>query len=621
MILGTAGHIDHGKTTLVRALTGVDTDRLPEEKRRGITIDLGFAPLVLDGIGTVGVVDVPGHEAFVRTMVAGATGIDLALLVVAADEGVMPQTREHLAVLSLLAVRGGVVALTKSDLVDDDWLALVEEDVRAALATTPLAVSPIVRVSATTGAGLPELRDALAREARRVPRVREEDLFRLPIDRAFTVRGTGSVVTGTVWSGSLEPDAVLRLFPSDETVRVRGLQAHGRPVSRVSDGERAAIAVQGADIDRFARGSVVVQGDAWRPSRVLRADVTLLADAPAKIGPRTRVRFHLATAEVSARLVVSDGALEPGQSASARLVLDEPVVARAGDRFVLRASSPAVTIGGGIVTDPLAPPRARPWPPGGRTPAELLALLLSEAGSSGVAIAELPIRLGLPPARVGDVVTTVPSWRVGARLVGADARARLEAEVLRVVATHHAEHPLDAGASQQWLRSRLSAPDEVAVAVLAALQTSGALTAGQGIVRLAEFAPRLSAAEESLRERLIAALEASATEPPSLDELAAALAVSPAALVPVMRLLARDGSLVAVEPSRYYLASTVRELTARLQAGMQRDVGYGPAELRELLGFSRKFLIPFLEYCDRANLTRRDLDGRRRSLQRERTIS
>lgn len=621
MILGTAGHIDHGKTTLVRALTGVDTDRLPEEKRRGITIDLGFAPLTLDGIGVVGVVDVPGHEAFVRTMVAGATGIDLALLVIAADEGVMPQTREHLAVLSLLAVRGGVVALTKSDLVDDDWLALVEDDVRSALSSSALAKSPIVRVSATTGAGLPELRTALADEARRTPRILEDDLFRLPIDRAFTVRGTGSVVTGTVWSGSVEADTALRVLPADEVVRVRGLQAHGRSVAQVAAGERAAIALQGVNVHHVARGAVLVQGDAWRPSRVLRADVTLLPDAPQRIGPRTRVRFHLGTAELAARLVVADGLLEPGHAKSARVVLDEPVVARTGDRFVLRAASPALTIGGGVVIDPVAPPRARPWPVGPRTPEKLLVLLLHDAGASGVALSELPVRLGIAPSRIPSVVATVPSWRVGLRLLDLPARDTLEADALRLVSAHHAEHPLDPGVSQQWLRSRLDAPDDVAVALLAALESSEALVAEQGIVRLPDFAPRLSAAEENVRERLLAALGASATEPPTLDELAAALGVSGNVVGSVARLLARDGALVAVEAGRYYLGATVAELTGRLYMGMDPAVGYGPAELRELLGFSRKFLIPFLEYCDRVGVTRRDLDGRRRLLPRERSIS
>jgi len=614
MILGTAGHIDHGKTTLVRALTGVDTDRLPEEKRRGITIDLGFAPLSLEGVGVMGVVDVPGHEAFVRTMVAGATGIDLALLVVAADEGVMPQTREHLSVLSLLAVRGGVVALTKCDLVDDDWIALVEDDVRAALAGSPLAAAPIVRVSATEGTGLAALRAALGAEAMRVPRITEDDLFRLPIDRAFSVRGTGTVVTGTVWSGTLEADATVRLLPEDHPVRVRGLQAHGRAVRRVSDGERAAIAVQGVDIDRLGRGTVLVRGDAWRASRVLRADVSLLESAPQAIRPRTRVRFHLGTAELSARLVVPEGELEPGRHASARIVLDAPIVARAGDRFVLRAASPSVTIGGGVVIDPMAPARARPWPRVERTPESLLELLLLDAGTTGVAVGELPVRLGIPPARVAGVLEGVAPWRVGGLLLDSAVRERLAGLALEVVATFHAEHPLDPGASQQWLRSRLSAPEPVAVAILEDLVARRALVTEQGTIRLPDFAPRLGVAEQSLRDRLLDALDAAGREPPSVEELGQLLAANADMIAAVGRLLAREGALVAVEPARFYPASVVQSLVALLREGMDPQRGYGPGELRELLGFSRKFLIPFLEYTDRAGITRRDQDGRRRIL-------
>ena len=265
MILGTAGHIDHGKTSLVRALTGVDTDRLPEEKRRGITIDLGFAPLRLDGIDTIGVVDVPGHEAFVRTMVAGATGVDLALLVIAADEGVMPQTREHLSILRLLGVHAGVVALTKSDLVEEEWIALVRDDVREALVGSSLADAEVIAVSAVNGAGIDELRAALLRAARSVPARRADDLFRMPVDRAFTIRGTGTVATGTVWSGSLARDEVLRLYPSGDVVRVRALQAHGHGVERVSAGERAAVALAGVELSRVDRGAVLVSGDGrWK---------------------------------------------------------------------------------------------------------------------------------------------------------------------------------------------------------------------------------------------------------------------------------------------------------------------------------------------------------------------
>jgi selenocysteine-specific elongation factor len=612
MILGTAGHIDHGKTTLVRALTGVDTDRLPEEKRRGITIDLGFAPLLLEGVGTIGVVDVPGHEAFVRTMVAGATGIDLALLVVAADEGVMPQTREHLAILSLLGVSAGVVALTKCDLVDAEWLALVEEDVRDALSASTLAEASIVPVSATSGAGLDALRAALAAVARELPTRAADDVFRLPVDRAFTVKGTGTVVTGTVWSGALERDATVRLLPLDQPVRVRGLHAHGRAVDRVQAGDRAAIALAGVDLDQVGRGAVLVQGTAWRVSRVLRADVALLDDAPRALGPRSRVRLHLGTSEVSARLVVAGGTLAPGARASARVVVDEAIVARAGDRFVIRSASPVSTMGGGVVLDPMAPARARAWADVGHDPGKLLARVIAEHGATGVVVSELAVRLGVPPPRASRLAEESGGWRVGDRLIGVDARTALELEVTSTLDAFHAEHPLEPGAPLQWLRSRLRAPDEVGSAVLAELASANAISIQQGLARSPEFAPRLTKAQERLREQLIAALEAAGQEPPTVDELAASLNSDATAVAALARLLAREGRLVAVEPTRYYLATTLSGLLARLRVGMQAGADYGPAELREVLGFSRKFLIPFLEFTDRAGHTIRDASGRRR---------
>ncbi len=612
MILGTAGHIDHGKTTLVRALTGVDTDRLPEEKRRGITIDLGFAPLILDGIGTLGVVDVPGHEAFVRTMVAGATGIDLALIVVAADEGVMPQTREHLSILSLLGVQSGVVALTKSDLVDAEWLALVEEDVRATLGATSLANATLVPVSATTGAGLDALRAALADAARAVPSRATDDIFRLPIDRAFTVKGTGTVVTGTVWSGALDRDATVRLLPADMLVRVRALHSHGHAVEQVKAGDRAALALASVDLAHVARGAVLVQGSAWRSSRVLRADVALLADAPRALGPRSRVRLHLGTSEVSARLVVVGGALAPGGGASARVVLDTPIVARAGDRFVLRSASPVATMGGGVVLDPLAPLRARAWPSEPRSPGNLLARVVAESGAIGVSVGELPVRLGVSPARADALVATLGAWRVGDRIISAPARALLSADALAVLTAFHDEQPLEPGAPLQWLRSRLRAPDVVSAALLAVLESSGEIAIAAGLARLADFAPTLTPAQRALRDRVLALLAAKGQEPPAVEELAAELGVELATVSPLLRLLAREGRIVAVEPARYYVSDIVVDLVERLRDGMTAGVEYGPAELREMLGFSRKFLIPFLEYSDRAGHTIRDVSGRRR---------
>jgi selenocysteine-specific elongation factor len=610
MILGTAGHIDHGKTTLVRALTGVDTDRLPEEKRRGITIDLGFAPLELDGIGTVGVVDVPGHEAFVRTMVAGATGVDLALLVVAADEGMMPQTREHLAVLDLLGVTRGVIALTKSDLVEPDWLALVREDVLEALAGSSLGDAVVVPVSATTGSGLDALRAALAHIAREVPPRGSDDLFRLPVDRVFTIRGTGTVVTGTVWSGALARDAVVRLMPGDHAVRVRGVQAHGHPVETVHAGDRAAIALSGIDLDQVHRGSTLVVGESWRPTRLLRADVALLLDAPRPLGPRARVRLHLGTQDVAARVVVRHGSLGPGDERAARVVLDTPIVARAGDRFVLRAESPPCTIGGGVVTDPLAPARARPWPTPGLSVAERLSLLLTEVGASGLAVADLPVRLGVVPAAVSSLLHAGDLWRVGDRIIAEPVRAALATEALAALDAYHADRSLEPGVPIQWLRSRLGAPDEVTAAVVARLAQANELVVEQGLLRRPAFAPRLSTRQAALREALLVRLVAAGNEPPTVDELAVSLSSTPAELLPLAHLLAREGTLVAVEPTRFYRADSVADLCGRLRIGMAPGQRYGPGDLREMLGFSRKFLIPFLEYCDRVGETMRDSSGR-----------
>jgi selenocysteine-specific elongation factor len=610
MILGTAGHIDHGKTALVRALTGVDTDRLPEEKRRGITIDLGFAPLHLDGVGQLGVVDVPGHEAFVRTMVAGATGIDLALLVIAADAGVMPQTREHLAILSLLGVRGGVVALTKRDLVDDEWLALVEEDVRATLASSSLADAPIIPVSVITGDGLDALRAALVNAALAVPARSSSDVFRLPIDRAFTVRGIGTVVTGTVWSGSLAREASVRILPANIVARVRGLHAHGKDVDAVRAGDRAGVALVGVEPEQVARGAVLVQGEAWRASRVLRGDVALLPDA-VTLGPRSRVRFHLGTNDVGARLVVRDGALEPGDRRSARIVLDEPIVARSGDRFVLRSASPMYTLGGGIVTDALAPNRARPWPLEARDAATTLAILADEAGANGVGVRDLTVRLGILPSDVEPLVDAAGGWRVGTRFINAATRDRLSVSALEMLATYHADHPLEPGAPLQWLRSRLDAPDDVASALLAALASAHTIVVEQGWAAVAAFTPTLSAPQTLLSNALTHAVAAAGAEPPTIDELARSLHASPADLLALARWHGRNGSLVAVEADRYFSRSAVDALKAKMAVGMSRGRDSTPAELRDLLGLTRKFLIPFLEHCDREGYTIRTGLGRR----------
>jgi len=610
MIVGTAGHIDHGKTALVRALTGIDTDRLPEEKRRGITIDLGFAPLDLPNVGVAGVVDVPGHEAFVRTMLAGATGIDLALLVIAADEGVMPQTREHLAILGLLGIRGGVVALTKSDLVEPDWLDLVRLDVADVLAGTAMADAPMVATSVVTGAGLPALREALAAAAADVSARRDDDVFRMPIDRVFTIRGTGTVITGTVWSGSIGRDDVVRVMPDDKTVRVRGLQAHGTAIDRAKPGTRLAVALAGIDHDALTRGAVLVSEGGWHASRVLRADLTLLGNTVAALSPRASVRFHLGTTEVGARVVTPGGALSPGETKAGRVVLDAPVVVRAGDRFVIRGGSPVSTLGGGVVVDPHpAHRRARPWTAHHDSFDARLFLALREAGGEGLGIADLPVRLGASPSDVAACLEKHKDvLRIGARIFDRAYRDELVSSLAEAVARHHQRNPLDAGVLLQTIRARVVGRSELLDDAVRTAVMSGHLeTIENGLVRRTGWRPTLSNDQTDLKATLAGALRTAGPEPPSLGELSAAHGPS---VVPIIRMLEREGTIVPVESDRYYDAGALTALVDRLRNGMIGGREYTPSELRDVIGLSRKYLIPFLEYCDRRGITERRSTGR-----------
>ncbi|HEX9565777.1 MAG TPA: selenocysteine-specific translation elongation factor [Gemmatimonadaceae bacterium] len=608
MIIGTAGHIDHGKTALVRALTGVDTDRLPEEKRRGITIELGFAPLHLDGAGTVGIVDVPGHEAFVRTMVAGATGIDVALLVVAADEGVMPQTREHLAILNLLGTRAGVVALTKCDLVDPDWIELVRADVSAALEGSAMHGAAVIPTSTLDGRGLGELRAALGAAVTSVPARDADDSFRMPVDRAFSVRGTGTVVTGTVWGGSIAPGDSAVLAPWGRSVRVRGVQSHGRDVERVGPGNRAAVAVAGVDATDVGRGAWLCGDPGWPPTTLLRTETAMLDDADHVLRPREWVRFHLGTADIGARLVAAGGPLLPGDRRATRVVLQEPVLARVGDRFVLRLASPPRTIGGGVVVDPLPPRRrAKPWTwvPDERSRLERV---LAEAGVIGVPSAHLGPRTGLPPSRLAlllsqpDVAVEV-SGRFHAHHVLSELRERM----VQLVNSFHARTPLALGLPGAGAASTLGMRPDLVERVVSDLVGDGILQRNGAILSRAGWSPLLSDSDQVFRDSLLQSLQSAGQEPPDVAGLTALHHRDP---VPILRILEREGLVVSVESERYYAAEAVDQLVHRLGDQMTPGHEYSPAELREILGVSRKYLIPLLEYCDRMRITERRTTGR-----------
>ena len=613
-VIGTAGHIDHGKTALVRALTGVDTDRLAEEKRRGITIDLGFAPLDL-GVARASVVDVPGHEGFIRNMVAGATGVDLALLVVAADEGVMPQTTEHLDILRLLGVRRGVVALTKCDLAPDPaWRELVADDVRAAVAARFGEPWPLVEVSAVAGTGLAELRAALAAEAEAVPARDARDRFRMPVDRAFALAGAGTIVTGTVWSGSVAEGERVLVLPAAAEARVRSVEVHGAHTARAEPGRRAALALVGLSREQAERGAVVVTGAGWRASRVLDAELRML-EGHEEIRPRLRVRLHHATSEVMARVVPG---VRRGDATAVRLRLEEPLVARAGDRFVVRSYSPVATIGGGIVVDPYAEDlvrergRRRPPPaPFPETDRDRVVLLIDRRGRHGLGRAELEVAAGLDAARLDAALAEATAsvvregeWYVAEALVSATEDALLAA-----LRRHHGAHPLDPGMPAQAWRAAAAVPRPGLVELAERrLEHRAAIARDGASVRLPGFTPGGGGAARTAMEALLGDLVAAGVEPPGVGELSAG---RPGTDVPAaLRLLAQLGLVVAVGRDRYYAKEAFeRERAAIL--GVLRDVGEAsPAVIRERLGRSRKWLIPLLEQLDRDGVTVRRGDVR-----------
>ena len=612
MIIGTAGHIDHGKTALVKALTGVDTDRLPEEKRRGITIDLGFAALDLDGIGTVGVIDVPGHEDFVRSMVVGASGIDLGLLIVAADEGVMPQTVEHLSILQLLDIPQIVVALTKSDLVDADWIAMVQQDVVRLFNQKQLREPAIVVCSARTGAGLDDVRETLSRLLMNGARRRDGDVFRLPVDRCFTIKGTGTVVTGTVWSGELDVDANVMILPARRTARVRRLEQHGRIAARIEAGSRAAVALAALDVAEAPRGSVVVREEHWMPTSLFEAVVRIDRAAVEALTPRTRLRLHAGATEVGAH--VTHGAVHRATGdALARLVTDAPIVLRGGDRFVLRLPAPLRTVGGGIVVDPFARRRRLPGAWGeslgalGSDPALRLKFILEAESTRGLARRDVPIRVGCAPGDVDDAVVRSGAYTAPRNLFLPAVVEEVMASVTRIVAEFEIKSPLAVGIPARTVRESLRVNEELADVAIAGLHDAKEIESAGPLLRRVGWTPSPTSRELEATSHLAHDICAAEHEPPSVGELVSRYGSSVPAL---LRMLERQGRIVQVERDRYYDRSALNAMVAQLRESLKPGQIYAPAQLRDVLGSSRKFLIPFLEFCDRRGITERRGEGR-----------
>ena len=632
LIVGTAGHIDHGKSALVRALTGTDPDRLPEEKRRGITIDLGFADLELDDL-RIGFVDVPGHERFIKNMLAGAHGIDLLALVIAADEGVMPQTREHFDICRLLGVNSGLVVITKTDLVDEEMLALVEDDARELIAGSFLENAPLVSVSSRTGAGLDQLKSRLTELGKRVPPRSGDFTMRLPIDRAFSMKGFGAVVTGTLISGKITEGEELELLPLKVSVRVRGLQVHNKSVHEAHAGQRTAVNLAGIDTAQIERGMVLAPVGRLRPTQIVDAWIDVLPGAARAVRSRSRVRFHIGATEVLGRVrVLEEGSqIEPGRFGLAQLRLETPVVAVHGDRFILRSYSPAETIAGGVIVDPFATKhRAREM----GNAVEILRLLMHDeraakfegfvraSGAKGLRFADLAAATGWTDEVLAIVASEVKQRGVvvdvGGLSIARDEFERLGAAVVGELDRHHKREPLARGMLRETLREKVfahSAP-ELFSGVLAQLEAAGQVVAEKDIVRSSGHSVGLSDEDLTLSKRLEEIYLGAGVEAPSLDEAmtkANVPAAQRAQARKLLQLLLDEGKVVRIQGEMFMHAQVVQNLRTKLHAYASQhepDRLIDVPAFKDLAGVSRKYAIPLLEYFDREQITRRAGDKR-----------
>lgn len=647
IIVGTAGHIDHGKTALVRSLTGIDADRLPEEKRRGITIDIGFADLDLRDV-RIGFIDVPGHERFVKNMLAGAHGIDVVALVIAADESVMPQTREHFEICRLLGVSRGLIVLTKKDLVDDDLLQLAQLEAEELVKGSFLENAAMIAVSSRTGEGIESLKNALREIGLDAPPRSQDFVPRLAIDRAFTMRGFGAVVTGTLIAGEIDEGDELELVPGDSDasagpatggraprrhlrVRVRGLQVHGAAVKRAVAGQRTAINLGGIEASAIERGMVLAPVGRLRPTQIVDASMRILPDAPRPLRSRQRVRVHIGAREVLARVRVLEegGEIKPGAEGLAQLRMEVPIVGVLGDRFIVRAYSPQITVGGGTILDPFARKhRAREL---AETRAALNQLAHGDriqqatqfvvtAGRFGLTRDDLAARTAWTDevinAALNGAVAAGAAWKIEGTIIAADAFADLKQQIVEAIAAHHKREPLSRGLSKEVLREQVfaSAPAELFRGILNQLEHDESLVTENEVVRLREHTRALTADDTALRDTLERVYREAALSAPALTEAFAQanLASNTQHARKLLQLLLDAGTLVRVHGDMIFHREALEDLEQRLRAyadaqpGRAIDVG----SFKDLAGISRKYAIPLLEYFDRQRVTRREGDKR-----------
>jgi selenocysteine-specific elongation factor len=632
LIVGTAGHIDHGKSALVRALTGTDPDRLPEEKRRGITIDLGFADLQLDNL-RIGFVDVPGHERFVKNMLAGAHGIDVLALIIAADEGVMPQTREHFDICRLLGVRNGLIVITKSDLVEPEMLSLVDAEARELVTGSFLEDAPIIAVSSKTGNGLDELKSRLTEIGKCVPARSGDFITRLPIDRAFSMKGFGAVVTGTLISGTIKEADDLELLPVGTKVRVRGLQVHGASVAEAHAGQRTAVNLGGVDTAQIERGMVLAPPGRLRSTQIVDVWIDVLPGAPRGVRSRSRMRLHVGATEVLGRVRVLDEPAEipPGGGGLAQLRLEAPVVALHGDRFILRSYSPAQTVAGGVIIDPAAVKHR------GKELAQTRRLLrtlredervakfrgfVGGSGERGLRLADVGAVTGWTNEVLASVASAAQAGEqvidAGGVYLARDNFDRLGSAVLDELERHHKREPLARGMLRETLREKVFAHSlpELFNAVIAKLETTGAVVSEKDIIRAGSHSVGLSEQDAQMSARIEQVYRDAGVEAPSIDEVMKRANVTLAQKTQarkILQLLVDGKKLVRIQNEMFMHAEVVDALKVKLdkyasQHEPQRVIDV-PA-FKELAGVSRKYAIPLLEYFDREQVTRRAGDKR-----------
>jgi len=629
LIIGTAGHVDHGKTALVRAMTGIDTDRLKEEKDRGISIELGFASLHLPGGRRAGIVDVPGHERFIKNMLAGAGGFDLVLLVIAADEGVMPQTREHLDIIQLLQVKKGIVVLTKSDLVDEEWLDLVKEEVNDFLKGTVLENAPVATVSAVTGQGIPELLERIDQVAGETDTRVGAGPSRLPVDRVFSITGFGTVVTGTLLSGLLRVGDVVEVQPQGLASRVRSIQVHGEKVEVAEAGQRVAVNLAGLEVEQIERGSVVAGPKSIAPSHRLDVHLLLLKSAARTLKNRARVRFYLGTGETLGRVVLLDREeLEPGTLAYAQLQLEEQVVAAKGDRFVIRSYSPMQTIGGGSVIDP-SPGRkhkrfrsevldALATRERG-TPVELVEqYLLGNPGLSGMS--DVAANTGLQVAEV-EKASRELAGEERVKQINGDGREYLAAlehyrrwtgEITQLLNSYHSEYPLREGYPKEELRSRKfqALNHKLFQLLLLEMEKDGPLRVTPQAVALQSFKPGPSPEQEKQLVKIRGTLKEAFFLPPSWGDLCRGAGLNESAGTELLQYLLRTGEMVKVSEELYFYRDVLLVAREKVVKYLLEKGEISVGEMRDLLQTSRKYALPLLEYFDREKVTRRVGDKR-----------